>query len=135
MKSSLPASWRVSETNRFVVEDEQNNHVAFCADDKKLDLKKADKWADNARLISVAPDLLMFAKAVVCAADFKDKSSSFMEAMRLARLAIAHAAGEKFGECDACGQSVPADEISRCFAAGGVETFACDKCRNHNGGY
>lgn len=41
--------------------------------------------------------------------------------------------GESFAnataECDCCTRMVPIDEISRCIAAGGVETFACDACR------
>jgi hypothetical protein len=31
--------------------------------------------------------------------------------------------------CDCCDKSVPAEEISRCWAYG-IETFACEECRS-----
>jgi hypothetical protein len=34
--------------------------------------------------------------------------------------------GEGCQECDCCGKLKP---LSHCFAAGGIETFACSECR------
>jgi hypothetical protein len=34
--------------------------------------------------------------------------------------------GEGCAECDSCGKM---GVLSRCFAAGGIETFACTECR------
>jgi len=63
---------------------------------------------------------------VVTGTDY-DKWFDTLEAAKAYGESIAEP--EKTSECDACGKSVPTDEISRCIAAGGVETFACDACR------
>lgn len=58
-----------------------------------------------------------------------DTDKSFADVEDAKTYAMTIAIPEKLAECDCCKAMVPADEISRCIAAGGVETFACDKCR------